>query len=646
MAIDAEDLNIILTAQTKGMRAELERAQKRISGFEQNAKKSLGATTSHFDTLATGVKTLIPILTAAFSVQAFRGALQAAVDIENLSRIAGVATDQFQVLALTSQQFGIGQEKLSDILKDVNDKFGDYVQTGAGPLADFFTNIAPKVGLTAAAFADLSSDQKLGAYINALEKANVSQADMTFYMEAIASDSTALVQAFTNNSQAISEMERKAAELGLILDQQTIAKAREAKAELDLMAQVMNINVTNAMVSLGPLAIQLAGQIAQISAAVAEFLKVGGNGLVPQMDTRQAIEDMRGLEAETMALAEARAKLRGIEAQSNAGKPPKIQQLDDAYANIAAAEKALEVARSARDEREAAAQSTLALTQTISQETQALQDQAKANAMSAEETERLRIAKQRLAYEEQVLNGIRAAGKDIDDKTFNQVMDLGAAWEQAAISASKILNPIEKTNTAARSTAASVAEVNVKLAEMSPLLTQLGFDAEKLQSVANVVENSMENAFMGIVDGTMSAKDAFRSMAADIIRELYRVLVVQQLVGQFKAGGGGILGSIAGAIGMASGGSIQAGQPAVVGEHGRELFVPSSAGRVLSVPQAKDAVSGGGGGVTIVQNINVSTGVQQTVRAEIKSLMPQIADSAKAAVFDAQRRSVNGMGFA
>ena len=47
---------------------------------------------------------------------------------------------------------------------------------------------------------------------------------------------------------------------------------------------------------------------------------------------------------------------------------------------------------------------------------------------------------------------------------------------------------------------------------------------------------------------------------------------------------------------------------------------------------------GGGGATTIVQNINVSTGVQQTVRAEIRQMMPQIADSAKGAVLDAKRR--------
>lgn len=89
--------------------------------------------------------------------------------------------------------------------------------------------------------------------------------------------------------------------------------------------------------------------------------------------------------------------------------------------------------------------------------------------------------------------------------------------------------------------------------------------------------------------------------------------------------------------GMASGGPMAAGRPAVVGEHGREIFVPSSAGRMLSVPQSKAAVNGGGG-TTVNQTINVTTGIQQTVRAEIQSLMPQIAAASTKAVLDARRR--------
>jgi hypothetical protein len=160
-----------------------------------------------------------------------------------------------------------------------------------------------------------------------------------------------------------------------------------------------------------------------------------------------------------------------------------------------------------------------------------------------------------------------------------------------------------------------------------------------LSSVAGVLEDGFTNAFMSILDGTESTKDAFRSMAKAVIAELYRVLVVQRLVGSI--GGGGIVGAIGNIFpaltNSASGGALMAGQASVVGEHGRELFVPSTSGRVLSVPQAKAAM-GGGGGVVVNQTINVTTGVQQTVRAEIKQLMPQIADSAKAAVLDAKRR--------
>ena len=209
MAINAEQLNIILAARDKEFTKAMERSQRRVEMFAKKSQGGLSKASKSFNDLASVAKKLAPVIAAAFSVKAFDDALRGAVEIENLSKIAGVATDRFQVLALTSTQFGISQEKLSDILKDVNDKFGDYMQTGAGPLADFFENIAPKVGLTASAFQELSSDAKLGAYVNALQEANVSQADMTFYMEAIASDSTALVRAFENNSAAIKEMEQR-----------------------------------------------------------------------------------------------------------------------------------------------------------------------------------------------------------------------------------------------------------------------------------------------------------------------------------------------------------------------------------------------------------------------------------------------------
>ena len=76
------------------------------------------------------------------------------------------------------------------------------------------------------------------------------------------------------------------------------------------------------------------------------------------------------------------------------------------------------------------------------------------------------------------------------------------------------------------------------------------------------------------------------------------------------------------------------GNTGLMGEAGPEAIMPLKRGA-----NGKLGVQAEGVGTTIVnQTINVSTGVQQTVRTEIKSLMPQIAESAKFAVLDAKRR--------
>ena len=143
---------------------------------------------------------------------------------------------------------------------------------------------------------------------------------------------------------------------------------------------------------------------------------------------------------------------------------------------------------------------------------------------------------------------------------------------------------------------------------------------------------------MSAVEGSESMKDAVRSMAAQVIRELYRVLVVQNMVNG-AMGALGFTPTASGSFtrGRASGGSVQAGMPYMVGEHGREPFVPAQSGRILSVGQAKAAV-GGGNPLHVETHIHVETGVSQTVHAEMLALMPQIAEMNKAAVLDAQMR--------
>jgi hypothetical protein len=178
---------------------------------------------------------------------------------------------------------------------------------------------------------------------------------------------------------------------------------------------------------------------------------------------------------------------------------------------------------------------------------------------------------------------------------------------------------------------------NIKLIDLRDYFKRVKEEAEKtgaaVTTVADMIGDKFGDAFMSMVDGTMKAKDAFRTMAADIIKELYRVFVVKQITGFITNAITSAFPSLGGMPMKAIGGPVQRGNPYVVGERGPELFVPSRTGSI--VPNDK---MNGGGQVVVNQTINVSTGVQQTVRTEIKSLMPQIAESAKAAVADAKRR--------
>ena len=155
----------------------------------------------------------------------------------------------------------------------------------------------------------------------------------------------------------------------------------------------------------------------------------------------------------------------------------------------------------------------------------------------------------------------------------------------------------------------------------------------KITTVADMIGDNFETAFMSVIRGTKNAGDAFRSMAANIIAELYRVFVIKKITG-FITGAIETAFPSVGAVPMkAIGGAVQRGNPYIVGERGPELFVPSRTGSIVSNDKM-----GGGGGVVVQQTINVSTGVQQTVRNEIQTLLPQIAEASKAAVLDARRR--------
>lgn len=171
---------------------------------------------------------------------------------------------------------------------------------------------------------------------------------------------------------------------------------------------------------------------------------------------------------------------------------------------------------------------------------------------------------------------------------------------------------------------------------------------EQHKQIGDILESSMTSAFMSMIDGTKSVKDAFRDMARDIIKQLYEIIVVKRMVN-----------AITGALGFANGGAFSAGRQiqayanggvvggptyfpmaggktGLMGEAGPEAIMPLKRGRggKLGV-----SVEGASGSVNVVNNINVTGGSDPAaIRAEVAKLMPQITSATKSAVIDARRR--------
>ncbi len=638
MAISAEQLNIILTAKDKEFARAMESNSRRIARFSKNANKDLSLASVGFDKLAVAAAAFASIASIQQLGTAVRDAANRLGDLKDSAAAIGITTDALQELTYAAQLSGVSSDLLQSSLQKLTKNLGDAAMGGSAVKQSL-----DALGLSGAALAAVPVDQALGLIADKLSAVENPAQRASIATDLFGRSGLAMVNMLNEGSAGLNALADEARRLGVVINQSVIEDAAEAADKLDALSMVINANLTQALLNISPLLIGAAQNIAGISKAITDFLLQDYS--VPTVDIEAAADEYNDLKKEIDAVTAAQNALNAMEAQGEAGLPPTIENLDSAYERLDLAEAELEAARQKRAIVQQQIADSAGTMQSMIDENAALEEQIRLQALSNEERIKEVAAKKKQQEIEKALMEMGALREDgiPTDADTQKILELADANEQLYIQT-------ELAKTAQAGAAKSFETAKIAASEYEAQIEQLGISLSEFDSISSTIQSSMEDAFMGMVDGTMTAQDAFKSMASEIIKELFRVLVVQRLVGSFgnaTTAGSGILGSIGSALGItgnASGGAVYAGQASVVGENGREVFVPSSSGRVLSVSQSKDALNGGAG-VTVIQNINVSTGVQQTVRSEIKSLMPMIAESAKAAVFDAQRRSINGAGF-
>ena len=300
----AGSIVVDLLARTGSFQTDMDRAAKSAKKRADEIDKALSAIGTAAATAGAAAAGALALLV--------NQTMNSAREIERQAQISNASADAFQTMAYGARTVGIEQDKLSDILKDVNDRVGDFLSTGGGPMKDFFEQIAPKVGVTADQFARLSGPEALQLYVSSLEKAGVSQQEMTFYLEAMASDTTALIPLLASGGREMAALGEEARRTGQIMSDETIAAASELKGQMDQLSGQLT----------GAKNIIAGELIPVLGVAATEMISFGGSGDVARTAAgllRGVLQDLVVSAAEVAAWFQVSGKtLGGWAAQAGA----------------------------------------------------------------------------------------------------------------------------------------------------------------------------------------------------------------------------------------------------------------------------------------------------------------------------------------
>lgn len=218
------------------------------ANFSEGMQKAKGESKSTFESIRENANKMGTAVVAgattalgALSAMAWETANHAA-ELEKYALRSNTTTQEFQKMAVGAQAYGVEQEALSDMMKDFNEKLGELTTIGAGGGVDFFEQIAVKTEGSAAAaeklilkMQKLSGPEALQLYVDKLEEAGVTQQQMSFYLESMASDMTDLIPLLINGGDGMQLYSDAAERAGMVMSDETIAQAMILKEQMYLL---------------------------------------------------------------------------------------------------------------------------------------------------------------------------------------------------------------------------------------------------------------------------------------------------------------------------------------------------------------------------------------------------------------------------
>lgn len=592
----------------KGMAKASAVANKQFGAIETRAKrmdaslKGIGAGAfSGFTKGAIGV--LAPLLSVNAALNATKGALADLDSIAKATKAAGLDPTFYQGLAHAAELGGVGIDQLNQALNAFNKNAG-MAAIGKGELVEKLKALDPV--LLENIRKATTQEKRLRLVADAIDATSSASRKAAIASAAFGDSGVRLVEVFKGGAAALDATIVKAEALGLVVDRQILARAEELNDEFTTTTKIVDVQLKQAFVNLGPVLVWLTG----LAGGIAE--QIG-----------RTVDGLNSLEKQSSGTLEGR--LASIQKQliSNnpfeSPNPGQIANIDPAAAASETEAIMAELRRRAMDN---------------------LRTQLSSMPPSTPDIPTLEETASRKAAAAAAIAQAEAVKTLISNLEFEKSLIGQSATDQAVATALRQAGAV--------ATVTQRGEIEALIRAMDAERAAIEANAEAMAQFGDIASSATRS----LIDDLVAGKSAAESFA-NVLNQIGNKLLDIGLGSIFGSGGSsGLLGQL---FGFADGGYTGPGakrQPAGIVHKGEYVFDQEStrrigvsnleriaSGRAIGPPSMPKAIGGGGGVVINFAPVIDATGADPAAISRLSGQLAQMKAELPATVVGAVRKA-------
>ena len=270
-------LFVTLSASAKRFADDMAAARKAAKKTGQGMKKSYGAAQRSSALLASSLGALKVQILAVAGPAALGLLIKKSIDaadwIAKTADAAGISTNALQEYHHAANLAGVEQEEFNSAVKAFAKRVGE-ARAGTGTLTTYLNknNKALLANINSAK----STEEALDLIIGAGAKLET-QLDRTALFAAAfgRTAGVAMTNLIKNGTAGLEEMRQEARDLGLVLDEDLLRGAEEAKDAMTRLSGVVKTNVTAAMLAAAPIIEQVSTDLVKVVQSIVELTRAG-----------------------------------------------------------------------------------------------------------------------------------------------------------------------------------------------------------------------------------------------------------------------------------------------------------------------------------------------------------------------------------